>query len=93
MNATLMNEISKARENDNNLKEAIAAAKAGVLPEGIALAVTGTADGAEQALYREGNDIVCYKTAGGERTVTRRTPITEAVAEKLRSAFLARNNA
>lgn len=94
MNATMMNEITDARANDVVFQSAIADAKNGIVPTGVALAVTGTADGGEQAIYREGDEAVCYKiTANGDRTVTRRTPITGPVASQLCAAFLARNNA
>lgn len=79
-------------------QDQIAQARAGIIPEGIALAVTGTEDGAEQALYREGDEIVCYKqtfifaTREMRREVTRRTPVSPAIAEKLCASVLARNN-
>ncbi len=72
-------------------------ARNNILPTGVALAVTGTADGAEQALYREGDEIVCYKqTVNSDgsttRVETRRTPINAEIAAKLCAAFLTRNN-
>jgi len=79
-------------------QEQISQAKIGIVPEGVALAVTGC-EGGEQALYREGDDVVCYWQGyvGDDinitRRETRRTPITPAVAEKLCASFLARNNA
>lgn len=72
-------------------------ARSGILPEGVALAVTGSDKGGEQALYREGDEIVCYwQRYEGEalvRTVTRRSPLTADMARKLCASYLARNNA
>lgn len=67
-------------------------ARNNILPTGVALAVTGCADGSEQVLYREGDEIVCYKQTSTSRVETRRTPITAEIAAKLCAAFLARNN-
>lgn len=89
MTASCMNAIEKSRRNDVHLQSAIAQARAGIVPSGICLAVSWTADGAEQVLTREGDDIVCRKNG----VITRRTPIDDQLAPRLCAAFLARHNA
>ena len=93
MNATTMNDITMARINDASLQDAIAQARAGDVPQNICLMTTGAADGTEQSLYREGDEVVCYKQdAAGNRSVIRRTPINAQISAQLCSAFLSRNN-
>lgn len=88
MNATLMNEIRDALDNDQALQSAIAQARAGVAPEGVVLALTGTADGQTQVLTREGHEIVCTK----DGVVTRRTLMTAEIEAAMCKSFLARNH-
>lgn len=71
-------------------------ARSNIVPTGIALAVTGC-DGGEQALYREGDEIVCYRQSvapdgSTTRVETRRSALTPEIAARLCASVLQRNN-